>query len=84
MTLEAGSDTAVYSFDFGDSTGIADWTPGPQPHVFSDVGVYLVKVWVKNDASGDLEARKEVYIEAPISGLFSSGFLISWELADLT
>ncbi|XP_071788105.1 polycystin-1-like isoform X2 [Asterias amurensis] len=68
-TLEAGSDTAVYSFDFGDSTGIADWTPGPQPHVFSDVGVYLVKVWVKNDASGDLEARKEVYIEAPISDL---------------
>ncbi|XP_022088538.1 uncharacterized protein LOC110978115 isoform X2 [Acanthaster planci] len=68
-TLEAGSENAVYRFDFGDSTGIANNTPGPQPHVFSEVGVYLVKAWVKNDASGPIEARREVYVEAPVSDL---------------
>ncbi|XP_038058560.1 polycystin-1-like [Patiria miniata] len=71
-TLEAGSDSAVYRFDFGDDTGIANETVGPQPHVFSDVGVYLVQAWVENDASGPLEARKEVYVEAPISDLWAA------------
>ena len=70
-TLEAGSESAVYRFDFGDATGIANSTPGPQPHVFSEVGVYLVKAWVENDASGPIEARREVYVEAPVSGKWS-------------
>ena len=68
VTLEAGADEAEYTFDFGDKTGIDQFTPGPQPHIYNKVGVYLVKAWARNEDSGLIEARREVFVEAPVSG----------------
>ncbi len=69
-TLEAGADGAEFKFDFGDHTGIAGFTSGPQPHIYNKVGVYLLKAWVRNQDSGLLEARREVFVEAPVSGKY--------------
>lgn len=67
-TLGDGTDGALYRFDFGDNTGIAPETTDAQPHIYNTVGVYLVKAWVRNQDSGSIEARREVYVEAPLSG----------------
>ncbi|XP_033098158.1 uncharacterized protein LOC117102052 [Anneissia japonica] len=69
ISLGDGSDSAFYAFDYGDTTGVSSTMPEPQPHIYVEVGVYLVFAWVWNTDSGPLEARREVFVEAPISDL---------------
>ncbi|XP_071940958.1 polycystin-1-like [Antedon mediterranea] len=69
ITLGDGTEGSFYAFDFGDTTGVTATMPEPQPHIYVQVNVYLVLTWVWNTDSGPLEARREVFVEAPISDL---------------
>ncbi|XP_070536993.1 polycystin-1-like [Ptychodera flava] len=67
ISLEAGSEGTVFRFNFGDGTLIGEEYDSPEPHIFMEVGMFLVIATARNNASGPIEARREVYVETPIS-----------------